>query len=456
MRRGTFRRRSAGAPLPARQVPRPGEGHIAAVAAVLAGQRWPAAPGAVRALHPAAGWCRGSCGNAVLRHVAERSEQSFQKYSLQDLLQLQDLAPAERLDHLDRVLQIGISKIVLLLQDLPLGFGSRGSIRDVIRDYVQDIRDLRDCRPEDPEKYRLCILTIFARHRSMLGQITNGLQEFQRDITECFEPIADLGPTVCADVADIVPAVRKIESTLDEFFSIRTTLRLLIAHCLQLTPDDRRDEIGFAMHELLQGLPDSLRGAGPGGLQSTYVGAICLDTRPSLILIEAYRHAQFMCKRQYQKASQLFVNGIPATEFLEQGRMETRFPYVDIHLYFVFFEVLRTAMVTSIRKAGPDEEPPPIHASLITGTSLMTENERTVKITDFGEGINRDDVRRVWSYFNSTVMEAPEDVGATGTTLPLPGRGLGLAVSRVLVRYFGGEMDLHSIPRKGTDVYIYL
>jgi len=36
------------------------------------------------------------------------------------------------------------------------------------------------------------------------------------------------------------------------------------------------------------------------------------------------------------------------------------------------------------------------------------------------------------------------------------GHGLGLPVSRALVRYFGGEIDINSIPRKGTDVYIYL
>jgi len=268
--------------------------------------------------------------------------------------------------------------------------------------------------------------------------------------------------------------VQKIQRTLDEFFTVRTTLRLLIAHCMQLAPEDRREEMGFAMHQLLQRIPDSLRRESSGAMQARHVGAICLDTRPSVILIEAYRHAHFMCKRQFNRASKLVVNGMSAKKFLAGGMdhtiVETHFPYVDIHLYFVFFEVLKNALLASIKKAGPDEEPPPIHASLITGTSLSFENERTVKITDNGEGINRDDVRKVWSYFHSDVKEdltnwpgGPEYCGTLSEPqpeqprrVPIVGRGLGLAVSRVLVRYFGGEIDLHSIPRKGTDVYIYL
>jgi len=302
------------------------------------------------------------------------------------------------------------------------------------------------------------ILAIFARHRGMLGQIARGLREFQQEISESFLPVADLKMTRLADIYATVPAVQKIERTLDEFFTIRTTLRLLIAHCLQLNPEDpNTSEIGHAMHELMQRIPNS---GGAEMPQVRQVGAICLDTRPSLILIEAYRHAQFMCRRRFDKdPPELMVNGMPAREFLAAGfdtHVDNHFPYVDIHLYFVFFEVLKNALLTSMRKAGPDAECKPIHASLISGTSLNAENERTVKITDHGEGISREDMRKVWSYFHSTTKtKDPREQESAGFSTS-GGRGLGLAVSRVLVRYFGGEIDLHSIPRKGTDVYIYL
>lgn len=402
----------------------------------------------------------------MLRHIAEHSTQLFEKYTFEDLLRLQDLTPEEQLQHLNTVLHVGISKIILLLQDLPFGFCSIGPIRGVIRDYVQDIRDLRANGPEDRVGFQACVLQIFTRHRGMLGQLDQGLQDFQEEITENFRPTANLASPVCADVSDTIPGMRKIERTLDEFFTIRTTLRLLIAHCLQMSPEDHSNTLGFAMHELLQHRRQGRVDPETGDVEVTHVGAVCLNTKPSLILLEAYRHVHTRCQHRHKKASKLVINDMFADEFQAQQDMDQpgvrgNFPYVDLHLYFIFFEVLNAAMLASIRKVrGSDEEPPPVHASLITGTSLDTENERVVKITDFGWGINRHDIRRVWSYFPSTVKQPiPEGEGCDTSDVSLEqpsGRGLGLAVSRVLVRYFGGEIDLHSIPRKGTDVYIYL
>lgn len=405
-------------------------------------------------------------GNIMLRHVAEHASQPFSRYSMQELLDLQNLSLQERMKHVERVLHVGISRIIILLQDLPLGFGSVGPIRGVIQDYVQDLRDLRACFTDDVEQFHACIFTIFSRHRGMMGQVARGLFEFQNEIGAGLEPFAGLHPTNCASVSETVWAVRRIETALDEFFTVRTTLRLLIAHSMKLTKESGKMgsdiENGLqamhAMHELLVRIPDSLRATNII-LEPRHVGAVCLDTRPSLILVEAYQHAKYMCKREFNRASQLLVNGMPAKEYLQTDNdllhMDVKFPYVDIHLYFIFLEVMKNALLTSIRKVGPTGDPPPINASLISGTSLLAENERTVKITDSGEGIRREEVRKVWSYFYSTITERQGEPGSQ-RHLPLAGRGLGLPVSRALVRYFGGEIDLHSIPRKGTDVYIYL
>jgi len=104
-----------------------------------------------------------------------------------------------------------------------------------------------------------------------------------------------------------------------------------------------------------------------------------------------------------------------------------------------------------------------VSATMVSGTSLNEENERMVRISDSGWGVPRDDVNKVWSYFYSTkqardrssVGDSPHHGAAEEGTARLPG-GLGLGVSRVLTRYFGGEIYFHSIQRKGTDVYIYI
>merc|ERR1712079_557744 len=130
------------------------------------------------------------------------------------------------------------------------------------------------------------------------------------------------------------------------------------------------------------------------------------DTKPSVVFVEAYQHAQFLCRREFGFASDLFVNGMLAKDFLMERikipQEESCFPYVDHHLYFIFSEVLKNALVTSIRKAGSGQKPAPIHASFLSGSSLQSENERVVKVTDSGEGIPSHGVKNVFSYYYST------------------------------------------------------
>lgn len=397
-------------------------------------------------------------GTAFLRHLAEYNTQPIGTYSLEELLQLHALESSDRIRHLESVLHIGISRIITLLRGLPLGLSNAGPIREVIRDYARDLRELKACseRGVDAERFRMVLSSISGRHLGMMGRVAKGLQEFQAELRLDYRPFSGLQITDCAGLDHQVPAVRGIEAALDEFFTIRTTLRLLITHCMQQAPAS--PGASSMQGSLVQA--SDVQASDEGGAK--HIGAICLDTRPSLVLIEAYQHAHFMCRRQFGHAPALFVNEVPVVEYLREGsklfELDEPIPYVDIHLYFIFFEVLKNALLTSVLSTGPHEKPPPIHATLISGTSYDSENERTIKISDFGEGIKRKDIRKIWSYFHSTVTsDAHSDEQSDEGALPfVSGRGLGLPVSRVLARYFGGDMDVHSLPRKGTDVYIYL
>jgi len=390
-------------------------------------------------------FCAMGEANELLHHIAENASQPFSKYSLQDLLDLEKLSLEDRHHHLAKKLHVGISKIILLLQDLPLGLGSMGPIRKVLHDYVQDIRELRSSPPSKPVKFQRCIIDIFSRHSGMLRHIARGLAEFQSHIQSSFVPIGEFQATDCADASESVPGLKRIEDVLDEFFTIRTTLRLLISHCLKLTSHDPQEmEI---LNEMLMRSPN----------HDSYVGAICMDLQPSVVFVEAYQHAQFLCRREFGVASDLFVNGVLAKDYIidhvSTAHERSCFPYIDQHLYFIFSEVLKNALLTSIRKAGPHEKPTPIHASFLTGSSLEGENERVVKITDSGEGILSHDVRKVFSYYYST---ARGERAGSEEQPRTAGSGLSLTGSRLLLRYFGGEMTLQSICRKGTDVYIHL
>jgi len=88
----------------------------------------------------------------------------------------------------------------------------------------------------------------------------------------------------------------------------------------------------------------------------------------------------------------------------------------------------------------------------------MWDQERSVKLADRGTGMNRVVLSKAFCYFYSSVKLRPtvaEEVGDFDRRVPLAGFGFGLPISRVMARYFS-DIDLNSIPGKGTDVYIYL
>ena len=63
----------------------------------------------------------------------------------------------------------------------------------------------------------------------------------------------------------------------------------------------------------------------------------------------------------------------------------------------------------------------------------------------------------VFDYFPSTV-ERP-DITYTysgGFGVPFSGEGVGLPLSRLYARFFGGDLLLTSLPGVGTDAFVYL
>ena len=80
-----------------------------------------------------------------------------------------------------------------------------------------------------------------------------------------------------------------------------------------------------------------------------------------------------------------------------------------------------------------------------------------IKISDKGEGIPFTDLDKIWYYsyttvennfYNSEMYELE--------SCPLAGFGIGLPLSRSIVRFLDGDIRLMSMEGYGTDVYISL
>jgi pyruvate dehydrogenase kinase 2/3/4 len=115
-----------------------------------------------------------------------------------------------------------------------------------------------------------------------------------------------------------------------------------------------------------------------------------------------------------------------------------------------------------------ESELPPIHVTI-------TEDERelAIKVSDEGGGIPRQDMPRIWSYLHTTAKRPANELidltrgeilltqsmahgGHGGGHAPMAGLGFGLPLSRVFARYWGGDLDVISVPSYGTDAHLHL
>ena len=115
---------------------------------------------------------------------------------------------------------------------------------------------------------------------------------------------------------------------------------------------------------------------------------------------------------------------------------QTNTVYVKDHLENILYQLLKNALAASV-KVGSKA---PIKLVIAEGTEDLS-----FKVSDEGGGIPLRQSNQIWSYQPSL-----EHGGL------LDNFGRGLFRSRLLARYFGGDLELISMDGHGTDVYLHL
>jgi len=392
---------------------------------------------------------------SVLSSMAGIAMHPFEKRSIDDLLQMAQLTPEARAELLHETLKVGLARCAMRLSSMPFGFCNAPSIKRVTSVYVQNFQQVMEfehCngpRAVASKDYHELARTIFNQHRGTMLDVAQGVFEFYEDLYEIFGKDLEL-----AEVRKDFALIQDIEESLDEFFTTRLTLRLLISH----------------VHNLDSGTNSS---------KEDMVGVVNVNTKPINILSRAYVSARLMCQRDFQMTPDLYVNGLLHEDFvLDEALTQQHFAYVTPQLFYIFFELMKNSARASVERvcqeAGveytPDAPPSPgqvaeLAARLPAMRVIMPEGqplwneERCLKLADYGTGMNRDVLSKAFCYFYSSERRRPtmaEEVGRYDKTIPLAGFGFGLPISRVMSRYFSGDLELNSIPGKGTDVYIYL
>jgi len=113
--------------------------------------------------------------------------------------------------------------------------------------------------------------------------------------------------------------------------------------------------------------------------------------------------------------------------------------YIDSHIQYILFEILKNSVIANIN----------FNKNKINIKIDKQENEIIIKISDFGGGISRKNLNKIYDFTYTTHKLCKNKI-------PINGFGHGLGMSRIYCRFFGGDLILIPFKNYGCDTYIYL
>jgi len=328
-------------------------------------------------------------------------------------------------------LPVRYAQRIRMLESLP-EWQHKRSIAHVRQMYVTSFKELRLADPTDPEAFQNQLGNIKKRH-AHTNLLVGGFKTYAQ--------MEEMGE-------------HEINDWLDRFFVLRVSTNMLISQYLEIAKGGRRGS-------------DSDRDDGTNPYQSS----IHPRCDPGKIARHAADVIRQLCEQWYGHAPEIRV--------IDNGAQP--FPFVPRYLFYILSELLKNSVRATVEQhSGKDMAPVTI---LVCGC----ENELSMRISDEGGGIPVDRLGHVWSYLYTTAepldnpmtrdsVDAPTDLRrletgafnslhslADGTEeqnvlmrSPLAGLGCGLPLSKLYAQYLGGEVNLHTLPSFGTDVFVYL
>mmetsp|Transcript_8951 Transcript_8951/g.18016 ORF Transcript_8951/g.18016 Transcript_8951/m.18016 type:complete len:379 (-) Transcript_8951:160-1296(-) len=302
---------------------------------------------------------------------------------------------------LHQELPIRLAHRVEELTRLPFNLCHMPSVIRVKDMYAQSFNDIVNSplpsKSAQEEEFSNLIYNVMTRHNDVVKLLARGLLELKQHNGQNPDNV-------------------RIQGFLDRFYMSRVSIRMLI-----------RQHLG--MHEARDG----------------YVGIINLRCSPAQIARHAIEDVQSLSYRHYTDSPEIQV----------LGNLNVEFPYIEGHLYFMLFELLKNSVRATMETHHASGVVPPVKVILCGGSEDVT-----IKISDEGGGIARSAMPRIFTYLYTTA-EIPrekllqEGEGKLGLD-PIAGFGYGLPLSRLHARYFGGDLQVLSMEGYGTDTFLYL
>jgi pyruvate dehydrogenase kinase 2/3/4 len=333
-------------------------------------------------------------------------------------LRMRDLCRAPRQNEnllqqsvfLHRELRIRLARCVVDLLSMPAGSFTRLGFRDVIQAYTASIMDLEEfpC-PTNPwhcDAFHSLLGNVCERETAVVHAVMAGTRDVMRDLGEGYETIRP-----------------QMDACLTRFLTDHIALRFL----------------------LRQSLASHAKSA-PG-----FSGVLQFECSPAEVARAAAADGVALSKAHLGVAPQIII----------RERTSETLPYVPQVLQYILTELFKNSCRAVVERHtygfddGSGDELPPVRCYVDREGDAIV-----VQVADDGCGIRAENMDKVWAYTYTTSQSSAWSAAVDSLRAPVNGRlagfGVGLALSRVYARYFGGDLVISSAVGVGTKACVHL
>jgi pyruvate dehydrogenase kinase 2/3/4 len=268
-------------------------------------------------------------------------------------------------------------------------------------------------------------------HTDFVGALTRVNARHHRDLILMSQGILDMK----SSGVQYDPTLQRF---LDDFNRGRLSIRLLLGQHLALAK--QKEMVHILRYGSSKTIPNT----------STKVGLVDTSCNIYDIIQSAAANAQFVALQHYnntQLPPEIIIKPpkVRSKAQVTSSRPEDiRFPYIPVLLNHMLFEVFKNSIRATIERSGEHGSLTPIEVHFSIGSEDLM-----IKVSDFGQGIPRSQLNKIWSYMYSTATPSStttqweqvlkmsaSQVSKSGvpsnahTIAPLAGFGYGLPISR--------------------------
>jgi len=369
----------------------------------------------------------------IFSDIIKRSNRSIlKKITINDMIKSQNINHYNRSKLVHYDIKNRLCHQILCLENMPFGLGQLHHIQKIADWYIKSYKELEEYENNNTfnnnERHNTLLQAILDRHSTTFSNMSKGIFEWKKALDKRYGNTKNF-----FDSTDTNIIINKIDDALDIFYKNRTSIRIIINHHLNMHNNDNNNG---------------------------NVGSVNLSVNPIECMADGWEEAKIISEREYGICPQIYINSKDENlynKFIKKYEYLS-IPYISIHMKNIYFEIFKNSIRGLIDRYGDEAENPE------NGINVYFSDKKAhnfdIKINDNGIGINRLCMDKIWSYFYTTAPnniiceESMDHIDFSGIG-PMAGLGYGLPITRLMIRYFGGDIRINSIENVGTDTYLH-